>query len=317
MNDCVVNALISIIVPCFFSNKKVTKLLNSIECSFENLNYEILLIDDSNDDTEFERMKIVAHKYKGCYLYKNKHNKGAGGARNTGLEFARGEWVLFADSDDHFMSNSGTSILKELTRDTDIVFFSPTSTDSRGLNGTRHITFQRTIEKYRKNENEMLLRCQLPCVWSKLYSMQLIRRNQIWFDEIIVSNDMMFSLKAGLQASSLFLAPDIIYSWDYNENSLTTGMSKERFLVEVDVTCRYNKYLREQLNNSDYKKNRHSAMKAIVSSLFRYRFGIKYTINIIRIFIQNQVPIILIADIHLSKFLNFIRNNRLYKVKQD
>lgn len=304
---------ISVIVPCYYSHEKVIKLLQSIETNFNNLNYDVLLIDDSNDETEYKMLTTVAGNYKCCSVYKNKRGKGAGGARNSGLEFAEGKWVLFADSDDHYLLGAGTNLLKQIASEADLIIFPPTSTDSNGKEGIRHVTFQRTIKENQVNQDEMLLRCQLPCVWSKLYRRKLISEHQIWFDEIAVSNDVMFSLKTGLHASKICLSPDIIYSWDYNENSLTTGMSRDRFLIDVDVTCRYNNYLKANLNRLEYKKNRHSAIKSIVFSLFRHGFGIKYTLNILNIFIRNKVPLVVTADLRLTKISNTIRNNRLYR----
>ena len=89
---------------------------------------EVVIVDDfSTDKTE----TIVSNKYTteleaGVLKYiKLPANRGVSGARNVGVSTARGNWVVFLDSDDILINSSGPQIANELTRYADypVIFF--------------------------------------------------------------------------------------------------------------------------------------------------------------------------------------------------
>lgn len=89
----------SIIIPTFNVEKFLGKCLDgAINQTFKG-NYEIIVIDDGSTDQTREIAKNYAKKYKSIQIIEQK-NKGAGAARNIGLDNARGEIILFLDSDD-------------------------------------------------------------------------------------------------------------------------------------------------------------------------------------------------------------------------
>lgn len=91
------NPLISVIVPCYNVEKYVAECLKSIvEQSYENL--EIIVVNDgATDNTEREILPFLEDKRVKYIVQKN---QGLSGARNTGLDNMKGEYVCFVDSDD-------------------------------------------------------------------------------------------------------------------------------------------------------------------------------------------------------------------------
>ena len=89
--------LISIIVPCYNTKDYIEQCLDSlIHQSYKNL--EIILVNDgSTDDTD---AKIQPYLSDDRIRYIIQENKGLSGARNTGLDIMKGEYVCFVDSDD-------------------------------------------------------------------------------------------------------------------------------------------------------------------------------------------------------------------------
>lgn len=93
----------SIIIPVYNVEKYLKFCINSIlQQNFNN--YEIILVDDGSTDSS----SIICDEYS---KYKNikvfhKKNGGLSSARNTGLEKAIGEYIVFLDSDDYFISDS-------------------------------------------------------------------------------------------------------------------------------------------------------------------------------------------------------------------
>ena len=90
--------LISVIVPCFNSEKSLTECVKSItRQTYSQL--DIILVDDGSTDKTLE----VAHKIQmtDCRIkVLHQENQGAGSARNSGILQARGSYIVFVDSDD-------------------------------------------------------------------------------------------------------------------------------------------------------------------------------------------------------------------------
>jgi len=95
---------ISVIVPIFNTEKYIAKSLNSIiGQSFSDI--EIICIDDCSSDKSANVVKAFARNDARIRLIRHATNLGPGGARNSGIEIARGEYLVFIDSDDYVDPN--------------------------------------------------------------------------------------------------------------------------------------------------------------------------------------------------------------------
>lgn len=95
---------ISIIIPVYNSEKYLKKCLDSILLqSFRN--FELLLINDGSTDSSGRICDEYAKKSERIRVF-HKANGGVSSARNIGLDKARGEWVMFVDSDDWLEDNA-------------------------------------------------------------------------------------------------------------------------------------------------------------------------------------------------------------------
>ena len=95
--------LISIIVPCFNSEKTIATCLMSIEKqSYSNI--EIIVIDDGSTDATVSIVEKLAKNDNRIKVY-SKSNEGVSIARNYGIEKATGEYIGFVDADDMIICN--------------------------------------------------------------------------------------------------------------------------------------------------------------------------------------------------------------------
>jgi glycosyltransferase involved in cell wall biosynthesis len=92
--------LISVIVPVFNLEDYVAETIESILAQENYSNFELLIVDDNSTDATFSIITNYAHKDERIKIFTNKRKKGAAGARNTGLDNAKGEWITFLDGDD-------------------------------------------------------------------------------------------------------------------------------------------------------------------------------------------------------------------------
>lgn len=104
----------SVIIPNYNSEKWITRLLDSIKAqTFKD--YEVIIVDDISTDNSINIIKnYTGLEYK---LHINKRKRYNGGTRNEGVDRAKGEYILFIDSDDYFYTpNAFQTIANEIER---------------------------------------------------------------------------------------------------------------------------------------------------------------------------------------------------------
>ncbi len=94
--------MISVIIPCFNSEKFIVRAIESV-LKQTYFNYEIIIVDNNSTDNTtsiiYNYIKRCPNRIKALHEYK----KGAPAARNKGLYEAKGEWIQFLDSDDELL----------------------------------------------------------------------------------------------------------------------------------------------------------------------------------------------------------------------
>ena len=90
---------ISVIIPMYNTEAYIRECVDSVLAqTFQD--FEIIVIDDCSTDGSWELANSLYGKNDKVSLYRHGCNKTAGGARNTGIEHAKGKYIAFLDSDD-------------------------------------------------------------------------------------------------------------------------------------------------------------------------------------------------------------------------
>jgi len=95
--------LFSIIIPFFNSEKYLRHCIQSVVCQKFN-NFEILLINDCSNDKSLQILKEIK-KHKFIKIINNKRRLGVSMSRNLGIKIAKGQFLIFLDSDDILSKN--------------------------------------------------------------------------------------------------------------------------------------------------------------------------------------------------------------------
>lgn len=99
MNNRPTDPLVSVIVPVFNCEKQLTRCLDSLlGQSLENI--EIILVDDGSTDTSPSICDRYADR-DARIIVTHQENTGVSAARNQGIRLARGNYIMFVDSDDY------------------------------------------------------------------------------------------------------------------------------------------------------------------------------------------------------------------------
>lgn len=91
---------ISVIVPVYNVSAYLPRCLESLVAQTLT-EYEVILVNDGSTDASGEICQTYADKYPALIQYYEKENGGLSDARNYGLPYATGQYVLFIDSDDY------------------------------------------------------------------------------------------------------------------------------------------------------------------------------------------------------------------------
>lgn len=299
---------LSIIIPHKNSGKLLERLLKSIPLGSD---FQVIVCDDNSDDKELNYVKNLQKEHS-FELYLNE-GKGAGGARNTALKHATGEWLFFADADDFLLKSFSSLVSQYLDTKLDLVLFNVSSCYSDTLlPAYRGDHINSLFEKYEitGNINDIKLRYLSPI--GKLIKNELVKENQIEFEEIPAANDIMFSIKVALAAKQVVCDKTPIYMITVSSGSITTTLSKERFESKLQANIRVNKLLRK-----------HGFSKYQLSVLYYlgmgYQFGLRYELHVIWTCVKNRMnPFIGIKKIlHLKKTLRNKQNNSIIKDQRD
>lgn len=104
---------VSIIIPYYNRPEKLKRALTSI-VNQTYLSYEIIVVDDHSD------VPFYHDGYDLTYI-RCEENKGPGAARNLGLKVAKGEFIVFLDSDDYWHQDFLRMCVKRLEMDTSAI----------------------------------------------------------------------------------------------------------------------------------------------------------------------------------------------------
>ena len=109
---------ISIIIPVYNAEKYLGQCISSI-ANQTMKDIEIIAINDGSTDNSLRLLDELSSKYAGKLTIINQENKGAGAARNTGLDAATGDFIKFVDADD-YLNVDILSNMYELARENNV-----------------------------------------------------------------------------------------------------------------------------------------------------------------------------------------------------
>ena len=135
------NLLVSVIIPVYNTELYLEKCLKSvIDQTYEKL--EIIVINDGSTDNSAKILqKFASIDYRIIYI--NQKNMGQANSRNNGINIAKGEFIIFIDSDD-FIEENTIELSINLIGDNDIAVF--------GVNKNIHTNEYFDFKIFKKND---------------------------------------------------------------------------------------------------------------------------------------------------------------------
>lgn len=219
--------MLSIIIPIYNSERTLKKTLDSIlDQQFEESQLEVLLINDGSTDQSEIICKDYTSKYPDIFRYFFKKNGGVSETRNYGLRLSKGTWIYFIDADDYLLPRSLKSIVnKYISDDIDLIQFSYYASQNEKLI---------KIAREQKNTNtcDLLHQGQLNNnVWNTLIRKEIITNNKIFFNNMIIGEDVLFNFEIYLRKCRIKIVNESALVYVRNPASCTQNRSKSHLLA--------------------------------------------------------------------------------------
>lgn len=214
---------VSIIVPVYNTEKYLGRCLDSLigqdfqECEF-------ILINDGSTDNSLSIMQSAASRDK-RFVVLSKQNGGQSSARNMGMSIARGEYVMFVDSDDYLDDHAVSELLTNASDcNADICI---AGLDYVGEGG--EIFYKYRFSKLKPNstnvKKDVLLSCGFmhPSVCNSLYRKRVLKG--VVFPEGMYYEDLATAYRLVLNAESYYYIDKGLYKYVQRKGSTVHSFS--------------------------------------------------------------------------------------------
>lgn len=213
----------SIIVPIYNVEAYLDDCLTSLQAQ-NHTDFEVICVNDGSTDSSREVLSEWKSKFPKMKVIDRK-NGGLSAARNTGLDAAIGDYVVFVDSDDWVEQTMLKRLAEEINGE-DMICFACRKSDS---GATDSFVLEQT-DGWNYYNHHALEHHEVPfvCVWQRCYRREFLLENGIRFREGILHEDNEFTPRACLKANSIKVIPDILYNYRVRPGSIMTTAITER-----------------------------------------------------------------------------------------
>lgn len=302
--------LFSVIVPVYNVENYLRRCIeNILHQSYTNI--EIILVDDGSQDCcpnicdEYaqtdNRIKVI-----------HKQNGGLSDARNAGMEIAKGDYILFVDSDDYIETDTCERFINHLKKHRyieDIVVgeYQIVDSDKKCINNHTLLN-EEIIYTYEEYMNKTIPRGEFYCpAWLNLYNRNYIDEHNLKFCKGLLHEDMEWTPKCFLQGAKVGYLKGYFYNYIIRDGSITKAGNYEKHIKDsLWIYSQWKKWF-SNINNTELRNNCYGLLaKCFINSCAHYKIP------------RNQYDKIISKKLLIKysrekvKAILFVLNNNLY-----
>lgn len=319
--------IFSIIIPAYNAERYISRCIDSVyNQTFDSNEFEVIVVDDCSPDNLADKVVELQEKYTSLHLIRHRLNKRQGGARNTGLKVAKGDYIMFLDADDYWIYRNILSILYVYVknREFDIV----DSISHQDVSSKDFYELKNAVKP-----NPPVIYASSAYIASNKYSAyvcmgcyrkKMLDNNSLYFRENVFMEDGDWKIKT-VYASTKIAVIDFPF---YASESICRQLSKKYFIDNIicnikilefvqtvetsDVVLQY-RYKRTKRNIFSYIKiSRHYTISDSLdclkilrkSQLMNYKLYSLSTADYIRMFLLKECPILVLLPV---RYLTLIK----------
>lgn len=297
-------SLVSIIIPVYNVEKYLQKCLDSVfNQTYKNI--EIIIINDCSTDNSKDIINKLVTKNDHIItnIISNEINLGLSGARNKGLEIAKGDYICFIDSDDWVEQDHVKNMVECIkSNDVDLIcssalvfndrkrkieqntvasdYFSFKFYDPNNLNVNNIVNYA-----YKNNPLFWVVNAKTilntynnfaVVAWGKLFKSEIIKKYTLKFSDGLLFEDNLFTLQYLVYCNDVGFISD--YSYDYrvnNSNSLQGSFNKHNDKLKIFTLMEG--FLKQHNLWESYKDSMNSFFKEVIYKDILSKKNFNYT----------------------------------------
>lgn len=205
----------SIIMPAYNVAEYIGKAIESVQNqAFKE--YELIIVDDCSTDNTTD----IITKYNNIILVRNAENKAAGGARNAGIKVAKGEYIIFLDSDDWLYSNDVLEKLDNVigNKKLDIIYMGFQIVVKEVVHSNIIPTEETCTKEYKLGTDIYM------GVTSKCWNRNFLTKSNLLFEEHRYYEDLNFTFMGMAIAKEYAIADFLAFVYFYRPDSITNNI---------------------------------------------------------------------------------------------
>ncbi|MCU4449610.1 glycosyltransferase [Acinetobacter lwoffii] len=222
--NCQNNPLVSVIVPVYNVERYLDECLNSIrQQTYENL--EIIVVEDCSTDKSLEVLSKYLNDQR-IKLIRHEKNSGLSAARNTGIDAAKGDYIIFVDSDDlvHLLLIE-LCVKYAIVNDADLITYNfKAFEDGIKLSPQLDLSDVDNLKVLEQGEDYFN---QQHFAWLKFIRTDLLKSRNLYFPVGLYYEDWPFHWELGLVANKKFHIPAELLLYRQRKTSITGSSDKK------------------------------------------------------------------------------------------
>lgn len=223
---------VSIIIPVYNTEKFIKRCMGS--CVRQDLSandYEIIVINDGSTDNSLSLIEEFSNDYPNIVIRSQK-NSGLSEARNSGLNIAQGDFIVFLDSDDWIADNCIKTIVDHFEKD--------------GLDllkiAAANVFGDRVVRRYNIDNNKIFSGIDLLergidfCAPFTVYRKSFLDKYNLRFKPGVFHEDNDFTPRAYFYANKVGCINNLVYYVYQSPNSITRSINPQKAYDAIDVS---------------------------------------------------------------------------------
>lgn len=208
---------ISVVVPMYKVERYLHRCIDSILKQTYS-DFELILVNDGSPDKCGQIAEAYSKKDNRITVI-HKQNGGLSSARNAGIDAAKGEYIVFIDSDDKISKDYLLKLYSTATM---------SNCDAVVCGYQESPTNKLVVPNFKLNEpmsgkdlvlssNNVHSKNDLCFTWRYLFKLDVIRQKELRFnEEVLVAEDTIFNLEVLLESYRVIAIPDALYYYTVN-----------------------------------------------------------------------------------------------------
>lgn len=242
------SCFISIIVPVFRVEQYLRDCLDSL-LTQQGDGYEVVAVNDCSPDGSSSILQEFKQRYPHLTVIEFAQNRGVSAARNAGIDAAKGDWLMFCDSDDVLCPGTIPLLKEEIrNRNCELITFGLKRVndvaESTGLAIDGNVVLHDMEDEF---DATTFVSKNFPhCLWAwnKCFRRDLI--GDLRFHDYQPCEDAVFTLDCMIRAKKILELPNICYKYLQHEGSCLKTVSRKRIYGDIqgmqelaEVLCRW------------------------------------------------------------------------------